>query len=226
MASRLEPYGGLALPPEDTLLGDLRFNFDMVRAELRLYGAAGRTSAANGCTPQWVVTLSERDAPVRSCAAVHGELASKAGVSQLKAEADTQFIESPENLPAEFTPLVQTSQWVTLWVPHAAVLAAAEEEIAARWTPTLRSVDNNWRLAIGSELLWGAFDEWVWVTELSHHGFPYNLHGLTFVLWCDGPAEEFFPGFQCEHVDTPDGSSPAAFTTRDAVTGACRAARM
>ena len=225
MASRLEPYGGFTLPPEDTLQGDLRFTFDMVRAELRLYGAAGRTLAPNGCTPQWVVTLSERDAPVRSCAAIHSELASKAGVSQLEATEDTQYIESPETLPAEFTPMVQTSQWVTLWVPHAAVLAAAEEEIAARWTPTLVFFENNWRLAVGTEMLWGAFDEWVWVTELSRHGFPYDLHGLTFVLWCDGPAELEFPGFQCEHVDNQDGNSPAAFITREAVTGACRAAR-
>ena len=220
MTSRLAPYGGHALPAEQTLQGDLRFSFDMIRAQLHLYAAANRTAAGNGCTPRWVVTLSERDAPVRSCAAVHRELASLAGSSQLEPAEDTRYIERPESLPAEFSPLVQTSQWVTFWVPHAAAMAAAEEEIAARWTPMRRWQGDQYRLAIGNELLWGAFDEWVWVTELSRRGFPYRLRGLTYVVWCDETAR-LPDGYECEQV----GTHPADFSTRDAAASACRAAR-
>ena len=230
MALRLGPYGGFALPPTDTLQGDLRFNIDMVRAQLRLYGAASRATAPNGCTPSWAVTLSERDAPVRSCAAVHALLAERAGVSQLEPAEDSSWIRRPEGLPYDFSPLVQVSQWATMWIPHAAVLAEYEDEITARWSPTLRTeADGGKLIEIGHELLWGAFDEWVWVTELHRHHLPYHLGGLTFVLWCDKmsaeEANDISPGYRCNHVDNFDGASPAAFTTRETAAGACRLAR-
>lgn len=232
MAARLEPYGGFALPPEQTVQGDLRFSFAMVRAQLRLYGAASRSTATNGCTPRWAVTLSERDAPLRSCAAVHSQLEDKAGVSQLEPGQDTRWIEKPEEVPYDFSPIVQVSQWATMWVPHAAVLAAAEAEIAARWVPTLVAHpegSNLPRIEVGNQMLWGAFDEWVWVPELARRGLPYHLQGLTFILWCDELTDdelyELDPGFRCEHVDNFDGASPAAFTTRGVASGACRFAR-
>ena len=37
-----------------------------------------------------------------------------------------RLIYRPERLPAEFTPLVQSSQWLTMWMAHASVLAADE----------------------------------------------------------------------------------------------------
>ena len=225
MASILEPYGGHALPANETLQGNLRFRFAMVRAQMRLYLAANQTIAHNGCTPRWVVTLSERDAPARSCGEVHRMLAERAGVSFLEAHEDTLYIGRPENLPREFSPLVQTSQWVTLWLPHAAEISASEAQLAAKWQPTLVYNDGSTRLHIGDEWVWGAFDEWMWVTELGLRGFPYGLHGLTMVIWCDH-SELFFDGYDhCEHADNMDWSSPAAFTTTAAVTGACRAAR-
>ena len=47
-------------------------------------------------------------------------------------------------------------------------------------------------------------------------GFAYHLHGLTYVLWClDANPSHFFRGFVCNHLDTQDNSSPAAFTDMD-----------
>ena len=40
--------------------------------------------------------------------------------------------------------------------------------MAARWEPTQQGID----IVIGGERIMGAFDEWVWVTELHRHGFP------------------------------------------------------
>ena len=42
----------------------------------------------------------------------------------------------------------------------------------------------------------GAFDEWVWVTELHRHGF-HGLHGMAFTVWCsdgDGPSQDIAAG--------------------------------
>ena len=53
LASRLEVYGGHVLPANETLQGDLRFSFDMVRAQLRLYGAGARATARNCSRAGW-----------------------------------------------------------------------------------------------------------------------------------------------------------------------------
>ena len=136
---------------------------------------------------------------------MHSQLATRRGVSQLEPAEDTRYIMRPENLPTEFKPLVQTSQWATMWAPHAAALAASEAEMATRWEHTHIIHEDKDRLAIGDELLWGAFDEWVWVNALGQHGFPYIMRGNTWVVWCD--QQDLFPeGYWCHSVDNDDAS--------------------
>ena len=217
LASLLRGHGGHLVPMNATVMGDLRFRFDMVRAMLRLFGDAATHTAPNGCTPRWVVTLSDHDAPVRGCAAVHRQLAAQAGVSILTKGSGQRLIYRPERLPAEFTPLVQSSQWLTMWMAHASVLAADEEAMAARWEPTQQGID----IVIGGERIMGAFDEWVWVTELHRHGFPYSLHGLTFTVWCSD-GDEPFTGYRCRVLSD---YSPASFASHSDTIAICREAR-
>ena len=46
----------------------------------------GIHSHLRSCTPRWVITLSERCAPVQTCEAVHAGLASQPGVSRIQVQ--------------------------------------------------------------------------------------------------------------------------------------------
>ena len=53
LASLLRGHGGHLVPMNATVMVDLRFRFDMVRAMLRLFGGDAAThTAPNGCTPR------------------------------------------------------------------------------------------------------------------------------------------------------------------------------
>ena len=220
LLEQLRPYSGALVPPDQTLRGNLRFRFDMVRSMLRLFGLANRTTAPNGCVPRWVLLVSERGAPVQPCAAVHANLSRARGVSRLGREGrgqgwNTLYVRTPETLPLRFQPLVYTSQWVQLWLPHAAVLAASEASLAAKWIPPLTWDDVYPTVVIGDRWLPAALDEWVWANELAQHGFPYTFGGMMRVAW----------GGSADHLDTSDETSPAAYLDGASAAAACLSAR-
>ena len=76
-------YGGLVLPASATREGSTRFSWRMVSIMLSLMRVAAAAQGGSGCRPRWIHFLSERDAPIRSCAEVHAHLASKRGASLL-----------------------------------------------------------------------------------------------------------------------------------------------
>ena len=202
-------WGGKLLPVNRTVYGDLRFNILMVVAMLRLFGAATSVVAPNGCTPRFVHTLSDRCAPVARCTAVHMTLSSEPGVSLFRHGPDEA---RQNNLTPEFTPLIMASQWITLWAVHATALAADERHIRAKWNHIVKDENGFHRLDVGDQWLWGAPDEWVWATELSQRGFPYNFKGLTHVWWCEG--------WGCTYMDNAVGT-PAAYLDYIAVVKEC-----
>jgi hypothetical protein len=96
----------------------------MVAIMLRLYRGAASTIAPNGCTPRWVITLSEHCAPVQSCQAVHAGLAAQPGVNRIQ----PQFGEKYEK-----------SQWTALWLEAAQAVAAEEQRLEQFWQPRIRN---------------------------------------------------------------------------------------
>ena len=249
---QLAPYGGRLIPVQQTVGGNMRFSFKMNAAMLRLYGLASRTLAPNGCAPAYVHTLSERDVPVRSCADVHAFLVSTHGESHLMLSDHIQshlyaygrVPASQMDIAAAFRPFGRTSQWMTLWMPHAAALAAAEDELRTKWEPH-QSGHGVWVPSSqdGSPgySIWGALDEMLWQTEFAQRGFAVSQRplyhsgwarnqcgGLTFLYWCpeDGPMRgRLWDGTWCRHIDNAASSSPAAYVTRAQVSSACAKAR-
>ena len=124
LKARSHAYNGVVLSRELTLTGSPRFSWTMVAIMLRLYRGAASTIAPNGCTPRWVITLSEHCAPVQSCQAVHAGLAAQPGVNRIQ----PQFGEKYEK-----------SQWTALWLEAAQAVAAEEQRLEQFWQPRIRN---------------------------------------------------------------------------------------
>ena len=213
---QVTPLGGHVLPASATKQGDLRFEFSMAAAMLHLYSAAGQSVAHNGCVPRWAHIASERDAPVVRCRAVHDFL--RASPEESKLEWITDSWNDQETVPTAFKPLVETSQWITLWMPAAMALANDEHHLRRKWGQ-LRDWDK--QQIPGDDrfrgiTVWGGVDEWMWHTELGQHGFQFNRKGLTYVSWC---------GEWCTKLDNSGGTSPEAFLTTQAARDACQKAQ-
>ena len=58
----------------DPVQGELRFNFTMQEAMLKLWAAGANATAANGCAPAWHQLLSDNAAPLQPCREVHARL--------------------------------------------------------------------------------------------------------------------------------------------------------
>lgn len=179
----IEPFGGHLIPIEATVRGNPRFSWRMVQMMLRLYGLAASSVAPNGCVPSYVHTLSERDVPVRSCKDVHAFLETTAGASHIEWMDDPirlnpykgQRPRSQQAIPEAFRVFGRTSQWMTLWVPHAAALAAEEDTLRRKWEPH----QGRWDVWVDGEdgrryAIWGALDEMMWPTELQQRSLPIS----------------------------------------------------
>ncbi|KOO31776.1 hypothetical protein Ctob_006675 [Chrysochromulina tobinii] len=144
----------------------------MVAIMLRLYRGAASTIAPNGCTPRWVITLSEHCAPVQSCQAVHAGLAAQPGVNRIQ----PQFGEKYEK-----------SQWTALWLEAAQAVAAEEQRLEQLWQPRIRNKGHSIDLPPTGGERWisteSAPDEIIIPFELRSRGYPIQDKGPTYVCW-------------------------------------------
>ena len=134
LQAQVDPLGGKLVPVADVRQGDPRWNFLMVSIIFSVYRTAGTAVGTSGCTPDFVHILSESDAPSATCHAVSTRLGRNPGVSLLNF-MENDFVpwrqkykgpwESPV-VPEEVSPLAHTAEWLTLAMPHARDLAAAE----------------------------------------------------------------------------------------------------
>jgi len=186
LTDKLSAFGGFVLRANETHVGEARFQWRMIEIMLSLMRAASRARSARGCPPSWVHFLSESDVPIRSCAETHAHLAQHANYSF----ADTESFTEANDLirdgpaPAPFEHAQKASQWVTLTMNAAESLAGDEDALRARWTPTISSEHTYSLIFPGGAWSWGAVDEWLWVTELSHRQLPFLHKGLTSIVWC------------------------------------------
>uniref|UniRef100_A0A7S1LMK9 Uncharacterized protein n=1 Tax=Alexandrium catenella TaxID=2925 RepID=A0A7S1LMK9_ALECA len=121
----------------DPVEGELRRNYTMQLAMHRLYRDASRTVAPNGCRPRWAQMLSDSCAPLRSCADLQAILSSNSGSSLIEswlctvgAKADACYSRKPGYWRR---PWYKAHQWNTLWMDHARMLLAREEENFKNW---------------------------------------------------------------------------------------------
>ena len=181
-------FGGRLLPSNETMLGAMRFSWNMVAAMMALFRAAGHAKKALGpstvCPPNFVQVLSERCAPVTQCAVVHSRLAERMGTSLLDV---SQHEIDQQGVPRAIAPLRKASQWMTLWVEHALALAYAEQSMHHKWVPNYyRNEHGEWGAAElrdewGELEVYGAIDEFLWVPEMTQRGLKFERGGLTHV---------------------------------------------
>jgi hypothetical protein len=208
-----DKYGGRLLGLDETVQGDLRFSWKMIAATLHLYRAAGQMVAPNGCRPRFVHLVSERDAPIARCTEVLSELSFTAGSSRVQ-WVDKRIEWVQEHIPPAYRPMAETSQWMTLWMEHAAALAEDEDAMQAKWMPHWSSNG-----AINDFGFHSAPDEIILASELENRGFRVTSGGMTFVSWCSGDWHS------CTRVDTYDTSSPSAYIRLKPAISFCRRAR-
>lgn len=122
------------MPANETLEGNPRWKWLMIRMILALYRTAGTVTAPNGCPPKWVHLVSEADAPVHNCSLVHRRLGQRPSYSHVGFMIDPQD-RGPwgKEVPIELRPAAHTSQWTTLAISHAIALGAAEDELYEKW---------------------------------------------------------------------------------------------
>lgn len=204
-------FGGLLLSPAETIQGNPRFSWKMVAIMMRLYHAAIAARAPNGCTPRWVITFSERCAPVQKCSVVHSSLAAHPAVNRI----ETPFRSVP----------YEKSQWTALWLADAAEVAANEAALEAFWQPRIRDrgytvilpptrQTNHVEVSTSS-----APDEVIIPFEILERRLPIMNKGPTYVCWhC----------FSLGGVPT-DGhvtwTSPSGFVTYTGALNVCRRAQ-
>ena len=112
LAAKLAAYNGKALPSEDVISANPRGSVDMLRIQLILYEAVGQALAENGCAPQFVQLLSERDAPVVGCATVHSAFAAEPRISRLQVHSRAHLTTLDfTDRGTDFTPLQMCMQW-------------------------------------------------------------------------------------------------------------------
>lgn len=220
LAKRLEKYGGVVVPHDQSVYGEMRFSFNMVSAMFSLVRVASKQKAPNGKYADWIHFASERCAPIRPCAALQYYLDSNPGISHLEASPSTsvgvQRIDQA-GVPAEFKPLVMSSQWGTLWMKDAIKLADDEDRLSKKWGPKshpapVYGININPRIFV-----YGAPDEWLWHTELAQVNATVKAPGLTNVYW----------SWSCQHADNTDGASPCAYLDyQQTIEGCTRAQNM
>jgi len=195
LSAQVGEFGGQLLPLSETRQGDPRYSFLFVSIQFALYRAAAKSRAANGCSPQWVHLLSETDAPASACGAVHEQLGSTPNVSHLHLDAvvdkgiRTKLHHGPlgpnQLASADIAPAAYTSPWSTLAMAHAAELAADECGLVAKWRPYMVFDDathGEWEGITtwpGHVRNYGGPAEWIFYTELSQRGVPFETFGLT-----------------------------------------------
>ena len=132
--TNMDEVGGEELLANETVTGELRFSYRMVDAMLALYGGVARRGPApNGCVPAWIHLASYACAPIAPCSVTHETLRAGAGRSFLAHYYST----APPN-----SSVWKSSQWMTLWAPHAFALARDRDLLRAEY--------NNSQIHIGS----------------------------------------------------------------------------
>ena len=207
---------GVLLDLAETVFDDLRFSWKMVAATLHLYGAASTMLAPNGCRPRFVHLVSERDAPIADCAAVQAELTTTPRSSRVQ-WVEERVTSVQKRIPPEYRPIAETSQWMTLWMEHAAALAADEDVMQAKWWPHWNADGHILDLGFRS-----APDEVVLASELVNRGFHVSTGGMTKVAWCTWEQTQLYG---CARVDNFDESSPSAYTTYESALAFCKRSR-
>ncbi len=221
----VEKYGGLLVPSDKTVFGEMRFSFNMVKGMFALVHTASTHAAPNGRIADWIHFASERCAPVRPCPALQRFLDKTPGVNHLESSPSTsvgvQKIPE-ETVPDEFRPLTMTSQWATLWMQDALALARDEDRLREKWAPRSHPAPQYGIGISQSVFVYGAPDEWMWHTELAKRNATISKPGpdgrgggLTNVHWCRN----------CNHVDNSDGFSPAAYLTYEDSLASCQRAQ-
>ena len=204
------PYGGYVLPPSETIAGNPRFSWRMVAMMMRLYYRARGTQALNGCAPRWVITLSERCAPVQTCDVVHAALASRPGVNRIQAQLNEQY---------------EKSQWTALWLADAAEVATEETILQAYWEPRIWNHGYTVQLPATNQThhressTASAPDEIIIPFEIRERRHAIADHGPTFVCWhCEGWGGVAADGHAA-------WTSPSAFVTFESSISICQRAR-
>ena len=175
----LHYYGGHVLPPSETRVGDVRFEWRMLSVMFSLMRTATRSLGANGCRPRWVHFLSEKDVPIRTCPELQALLQANAGWSFLDQTHRGEHING--NPPSEYQPVKYTSQWMTLTIEAASTLAMAEAELHDKYGHLNHGMKLQWP---NWAFTWGAVDEYMWNTELTRRHLPFRSpKGLTHVDW-------------------------------------------
>lgn len=177
-----------AKPVAEPVMGELRFSWNMIDAENRLYWSALSSQVTNGCTPRWLLLFSADSAPLQPCGRVHEKLAASAGTSMVES------ITCPEGSAfcADFrldwwdSPWLKQSQWHALWADHARTLLK-EDQTAWRgqWIESMRM---------------GAPDEFYPVNTMARLGLPMSRHGLVYVVGFE-PISGHSVEIMCDTVD-------------------------
>ena len=131
LAAQIAPFGGALVRVNETVRGDPRFSWRMMRIQFALTRVAVRTRTLSGCAPRWLHLASDRDAPATRCTAPHQSLAfhprtSRLGIFRLDGGPYYGF-------GKEYDPVGHTHQWTTLAMEHAAALADDEAVLYTKW---------------------------------------------------------------------------------------------
>ena len=173
----------------------LRFNYAMVDVMFDLADALRDSVAPNGCAPRWIHFLSTSCAPIVPCEEMRGRLRRHQGQS---------FIDTAQNFS-------KSSQWITLWAPHALALERERDAIRASWT----AIGGNRAFALS----WsddtkhkGAYDEFVFVHEAHSRGMSLTGKVLTFSMF--SPITQDGVTYEPEHPQDYN-HGPSTWSTDD-----------